>query len=135
MFNLWKAIYDVLRNDTTLQSLMTATPNVRRKFQNKPLTLPQIVFHQMTPSGPLVEGTPLIEKLTFAITTFAETDTAVNNISRRINRVLHDASLTGADIHTYVCDWKGWLSDIFWDEESDAWRVDAEFRVVVRMTS
>jgi len=133
MYDLWKKIYETLIADSTLMSLLSnENDRVKRTFQKPPVKVPQIVYQIATPSGPLVHGTPKIEDLHIVVTCFAETDTAVANILTRVNDVLHDSDLTDTNIHSYFCEWLGWLSAYHFDEDANAQRRDSEFRIVVR---
>ena len=132
MYDLYKKIYDTLGADVTLLKMIGSKSNIRRRFQREPVTSPLIVFHESVPSGPLVTGTTLIEDLTFEITVYAPTDREVAEVIRRVVDVLHDANLSSTSAYVYQCDWKSWLIGIVWDPDADAWRRDADFRIVVR---
>jgi len=141
MFDLWKAIFEAFVNDYQLINLLGSEDNVMRGFQRVNSKKTQVVFNEVTPSGPLTRSTSRISNITFQITVFASTQRLVADVSSRIKRILqpddqpNGVNLSSASIHCYLCEWVSWLTDLYWDKEVSTYRRDMDFRIVVREIS
>jgi len=52
-------------------------------------------------------------------------------VNERIIIILDGVKITNDDLLCYHSEWDGFATPTYWDEESNAWRIDSRFRFIV----
>jgi len=139
MKEIYKAITDVLVNDTDLKGYVDYTSkkvNIRRGFSIDGEWSKLVVFHlqgelMATDFSPQIRIVPLLVRVYDR-----ENDLTVDDICERIILLLDGADLDVVDkLHVFDCSYDGVLIPLSYNESSKAWEKVLRFALTFRVDS
>ena len=136
---IWKALYDKLVGDATLVDLLKHTSNflmIQRGINAQKIPFSEtrtegVTFREWT-SKKEGKGETNLRDITIMISSYSrKNDYYADVVNERIIIILDGVKITNDDLLCYHSEWDGFATPTYWDEESNAWRIDSRFRFIV----